>query len=274
MTRRRFKSAQAAEADGRQALARLDRWLTIFGFMVLISFVIWLVPMLSHKRSQAFERAVQEAVALLQRQDVGVFYAALPDSVRQSRSESEVRNWLSALGLSGLAGSQLLWQQETGASGTVRLRFRQADGNQGLLTIWLLQQRSLDLRNPWLIANLCRPDREIDALKQTFFGHLQTGAYDKAYALTTDGFLPRQPVGLTRDVLARRVQELGLDQPAQLSWQAPESSAALFLLKGRASKGPFQLTIRELPDRCAYLIEELGAPQAGESDLQEARPSV
>lgn len=241
----------AADAVPRRIMAGADRFLTLLGFIVLVGFSIWLVPTLSQRRGQAFETAVAETQKLLGQTDAGPLYKSLDAGVKSSRSETEVRRWLESLGVLGLSDSKVLARQDVTGMGSAVLSFKARDGAAGVMTLKLLQTRSLDLRSPWHLVDICRPDREARKLLQQFQTHLQSGAPVKAQALI-DSAGDSDQMG----VLLARAKTLLAKSP---SWQNLDASRYPWVLSGKGPGGAVYAEILEQPDRCEYRIADIRA---------------
>lgn len=241
----------AADAVPRRIMAGADRFLTLLGFIVLVGFSIWLVPTLSQRRGQAFETAVAETQKLLRQSEAGPLYASLDAGVKSSRSETEVRRWLESLGVLGLSDSKVLARQDVTGMGTAVLSFKARDGEAGVMTLKLLQTRSLDLRSPWHLVDICRPDREARKLMQQFQTHLQAGATDKAQALLSATGETDQ----TGPLLARAKTLLA----KSTSWQSLDAARYPWVLSGNGPGGAVYAEILEQPDRCEYRVADIRA---------------
>ncbi len=229
-------------------MAGADRFLTLLGFFVLIAFSIWLVPTLGQRRGHAFETAVADTEKLLRQPDAAPLYQSLDPSVRSSRSEAEVRAWLNSLGVLGIKESRVLARQDLNGTGTAVIRFRQSDGQPGITTLKLIQARSLDLRSPWHLVDICRPDREARTLMQNFQKHLAANQTQQALALL------QNPEPAPGEALLTSSKEL---LKPGTSWQELDAGRYPWVLAGKSPTGPVYAQIVEQVDSCKLQLVDV-----------------
>lgn len=245
-------------------LRGMDRWLTLMGYGGLILLAVWLLPRLGNRREQDFTRAVDQTVALLGQREAAPLHQALAPATRERRSEAELAGWLRELGVQGLKQPQVLMRQTArNGMGLARLRFTGASGESGLLTVWMLQQPSLELNSGWQLANLCRPDQKARALGERLLAALHQ---PEAAALTQlKALVPSAPEAAapTPAALLQQAKALGLDG-AKPVWGDLDAAQSPLRLQATGPKGPFTLAIHELPQSCDYQIAGLEAQKQAE----------
>lgn len=236
---------EVAESPKPSLLSRLDRYLTLLGFGFLIVCVLVIAPLLAKKRGQSLEAAIQSTIQALEQADASQLYQ-LAASVRQSRSQGQIEAWLKELGILGLKSARQISLQQSQNQTSVQFSFEQ-NNQPGIVSLWFLSPRELNLSNNWQLANICRPDLEAHKIAEQFLSYARTGKSQEAESLKQ---------GKTSSAeLEAELKQAG--QLANISWQGLNTQQQPWLLKGHSGKKVIAFEVYEQPESCSYKLGKL-----------------
>lgn len=237
----------------RPPLARMDRFLTLVGFGVLIVFVILIAPYFAHKQDRDFEKSAHAFLTAL----------AAPTGAEASSTASEVLSpeviqQLEKVGAYPARAVGEPFLQGGAKQASVRTAFTQAQ-DQGLLSVGFLLKQELSLDSRWYPVSFCRPDRQGAQVARDFMAALHKQADGAAYALSAAAIEElNSEVNLAEFTAAAqswRQNHQGALQSFQSEVPLPQITAQAETLTASWPEQKLSFLLLENPLTCAYAVQ-------------------